>query len=273
MEVRLDELRRFLQADWASSPDPARVLKDLAMLDAEPIPVQAVRQQQEQATRQAPDDARVWLALRQPRDPFQPARRGRVLGPPLPPAAASDPAVVRSWLDWAVAAGRSDEAARALEALPDDALDPAKVLQLEAWFAARTGDHDRERQALKALTDLVPGQIEALDRLALLALRQGHREEAQEYRRLKEQANQAREHYLELLSRSDFAEQAAELSRLAGQLGRSFESEGWLQLSRRGSDPTPLRRPESTSSLSRVELRRLGPGARPGRPLDVDGPA
>ena len=68
-----------------------------------------------------------------------------------------------------MATGREAEAREALEYLPADGATPAQVHRLAAWFAARRGDAESERQALDRLIAADPGDGAALDRLAELA--------------------------------------------------------------------------------------------------------
>jgi tetratricopeptide (TPR) repeat protein len=230
LQLRLNDLRRHLRRTWPTSTHRAKALRDLAQLDFEPIPVQAVRALLENtlttsqgdightlaladlATQTGrPEDARRWLDLclrRRPRDP----------------------AVVRAWLDWAVAASRPDEAIRALQVLPDEALDADEPAALDAWFASLSGDAAKEGRALRAILGREPGDIRAIERLTVLAAREGKAEEVARLHDLKAEVNRDRESYVEALSSRDYALRSAELARIADRLGRRFEARGWAIL-------------------------------------------
>ncbi len=64
----------------------------------------------------------------------------------------------RARLRWALAAGEPDEARRALAEIPDDRFDPEELWSLRAWFAARFGDPEAERDALEHVVAIEPGQ-------------------------------------------------------------------------------------------------------------------
>ena len=138
-EGRFDEVRRLLRDEWARAADPSRTLRDLWMLDAEPVPIEMVRGVLDKAAGQAPDDDRVWLGranLATWSGRFEEADRWLKACLERRPR---DPAVWRARLDWARAAGRVDVAEQALSHLPADRLDPVEALELRAWFAAATG--------------------------------------------------------------------------------------------------------------------------------------
>ena len=62
--------------------------------------------------------------------------------------------------------------------LPPDSVPPEQVLTLRAWFAARSGDQERERQTLEKLVERVPGRVRVVERLAELELLAGRPERA-----------------------------------------------------------------------------------------------
>src|SRR5262249_44362652 len=148
-EGRFDEVKRLLRIEWARAADPARTLRDLWMLDAEPVPVEMVRGVLDQAASLAPDDDRVWLGranLATWSGRLAEADRGLVACLDRRPR---DPAVWRARLEWARAAGRVDVVEQALANLPADWLDPEVALEFHAWVAGQRGDRDAERLALE----------------------------------------------------------------------------------------------------------------------------
>ena len=62
-----------------------------------------------------------------------------------------DSMVWKSWLEWAVAAGRIEPARQALEHVPARLLDPADLLELRAWFARQRRETAVERRLLEQL--------------------------------------------------------------------------------------------------------------------------
>ena len=107
-EGRFDEVRRLLRVEWARALDPVRTLRDLWMLDAEPVPLEMVRGVLDEAAGRAPDDDRVWLGranLATWSGRFEEADRWLARCLERRPR---DPAVWRARLDWARAVRRVD---------------------------------------------------------------------------------------------------------------------------------------------------------------------
>jgi hypothetical protein len=100
----------------------------------------------------------------------------------------------------------------------------------------------------------VPGETEALDRLASMAWESGDRERAHDYRRRKAALDAAKDRYRLLLDGTITPSQFAELSSLAESLGRYFEAEGWWTLRARfaPSDGSAM------EALSRLQRRPGG---------------
>ncbi len=109
----------------------------------------------------------------------------------------------------------------------------AERWSLLAWFAARRRDAPAERSALDGLIAIEPGNTSALDRLAALALQAGDSGAAAVLRRRQEEALRDKERYRRLLIADPDPIPLPELyerARLAEQLGRWFEVQGWLTL-------------------------------------------
>jgi enediyne biosynthesis protein E4 len=234
LEGRVDEVRPLI-SEMNMDRDPAVVLIRLWKIDNDPYPIEALRNQLEDAARKAPDDDRVWLgranlAIRtgqygEAAKWIDACRRQRPV----------DPAVVRAWLDWALAADRLDEAERALSLLPADAVSPADVSSLRTRVASLVGDTPAEERGLKEQLEQNPGDSRALERLAELALRAGQIETAARLRRRKSELDRALDRYQWLIGRLAATERisaAIELARLAETLGRWTEARGWATLAR-----------------------------------------
>ncbi len=275
LEGRYDEARRLLRDEWERAPDPTRTLRDLWMLDAEPVPFEMVRKVLDEAARQAPDDDRVWLGranLATWSGRFDEADRWLTACLERRP---TDPAVWHARLEWARAAGRSEVARQALAWLPADRIDPAEALDLHAWFAGERGDREGERLALERLIEQEPGNARALERLATLASEAGQADRAGVLRRRKAQVDQTRELYRKLLAIDARTVNLPTVARLAESLGRWFEARGWWSLDARVSPDNQEALAALVRLARRVDLRPLGPAspvliAAPDR---VSGPA
>ena len=151
---------------------------------------------------------------------------------------------------------RIDEARRALPHLPADRFTEPEVLSLRAWFAARQGQPDAERAALEQLIDQVPGDTQALERLAVLAAESGQSDRAAELRRRKAEIDRAKERYYRTLEGREPITQYAELAGLAEKLGRGFEARGWWFLASRYQPDDPAAAAASTGWARRPARRR-----------------
>ncbi|WP_161602216.1 FG-GAP-like repeat-containing protein [Tautonia marina] len=226
---RRSEAREWLRDELTGGTDPIRVVRDLWLLEAEAVPVDRTRAMFEEALRTHPDDVRVQLGLAN-----LALRAGQIdeAGHGLDVCLQSRPDDLPTWrarLDWAIVAGDSGAARRALEFLPPDRIEPGELLELDAWFAAQDGDRDREREALRRLIEWVPGHPEALDRLAELAIEAGETEVAAGLRRRKAEVDQLRDQYGRRFHLKDheLALIAREMAGLAENLGRRDEAIGW----------------------------------------------
>lgn len=226
---RRTEARALLRDELTGATNPIRVVRDLWLLDAEAVPVDRTRAMFEEALRTHPDDVRVRLGLAN-----LGLRVGRFdeAGHGLDLCLKSRPDDLPTWrarLDWALVAGDSGEARRAVESLPPDWLEAGELLELDAWFAALDADRDREQEALRRLVEWIPGHPEALDRLAELAIEAGETEVAADLRRRKAEVDQLRDQYGRRFQLRDdeLARIAREMAELAENLGRRDEATGW----------------------------------------------
>jgi predicted Zn-dependent protease len=230
LEGRDSDARRTILEGARAETDPISTVRWLYRMDTDPFPAEQVRSDLERLGRQDPNEDRVWLA----RAAFA-TRMGRLdeadrLLRACRARRRDDVAVWRGQLAWALADGRPDAVFEAAAHLPARECDPSEVLALRAWLAARAGDHKEERRALEALHEREPGDAQALDRLAQLALDAGRADEAARLRRAKDEVDGARYAYQTQLSGRDPAKRAPELARLATILGRRLDAACWSDL-------------------------------------------
>jgi len=224
IQGRTDEIRELIIETWAQSGDPASVLRRLYLLDHSAFPVDHVRKTLEKAD--ATDD-RVWLGkgnLAAWTGKLDEASRWLDQCTKCRP---SDEPVWRARLELARSAGDLETVKLAARHLSLGRFTRAEVLQLRAWLAARRGDVEVERSTLASLVAEEPGNINAWDRRAELALLSGRKSEAKEFHERKAEFNDLRAQYKKILDRDDRANHAHELARLAEKLGRRIEANGW----------------------------------------------
>ncbi len=241
---RLDEVRQLWREALHEASNPVDVLRTLWFLDTEPFPIEGVSDVLEKAARQAPQDDRVWLgqanlAIR--RGNQEEADRLLTRCQRKRP---DDLAIWRTRMACSRAADDVPGVYQALKHLPADQFAPVDVGRLRAWFAARRGDLEAERDALREVLALAPGDTQVIERLADLAVQQGHDEEAAALRRRKSEMDQARERYRQILLGLNPESHAAELARVSETLGREFEAQGLGETlgpsgSRKQGSPSP----------------------------------
>ena len=160
LEGRFQEAHRWLEDGFGAMTSPVETLTRLYKLDVDPFPIEGVRTALDRAGKQAPEDDRVWLArahLAIRLGEFTEAEEwlDRCLA-----RRPRDPVVWRMKLDCALAAGRPEEVREALPHLPA-ALEPSDRLPaLRAWLAARSGDQQGERLALKRCNHAQSGRCD-----------------------------------------------------------------------------------------------------------------
>ena len=256
LEGRFDEARVLIEEAWSSYPDRFGLLRQLANFDSiNPVPIENIWPALDKAAEQSPADDRIWLgranlAIRT--GDF--AKAGKALDDCLL-LRPHDGSVWKSKLDLALATGDVAGARNALEHLPPDSVPHDEVLALRAWFAARSGDNERERQALEKLIERSPGRIEAVERLAELELLAGRPERAARLRARKTELGRAKIHYNLLVTKpsAEAIRHSTEMARLAEVLNRLFEARAlWSVVLER----TPGDR-EAREALARLDRGRI----------------
>jgi thioredoxin-like negative regulator of GroEL len=258
---RLDEARRRLednlealsQSGRSRSAEAVAVLRDHITLDLFPLPVEQLRAVLDEAARKAPDDDRVWLARANLGIRAGQFDEAEVLLGDCLRRRPDDPAAWMAVLDWAVATDRDDRARQALAHIPADGLPASRVARLRARFAARRGDAYAERRALERAVEVEGGDVTAIELLAGRAVRDGDQGRAAALRRRKAELDEAVRRYRELYNEGKPTQNAREMARLAGRLGRRFEARAFLDL----AAPQGPRDVELEAVLSRPDARGL----------------
>ena len=256
---RIEEAGRLIEARWrhldemgeGGSEKAINLVRLYIELRRSIPPIDAIRGVLDRAAAFAPEDDRVWLGR------ANLAIRGgsydeaaRLLDACLR-RRPDDTAVWRAQLSWAMATARVSKAREALKHLPATESTPAEVQKLAAWFARQRGDIGSERRALERLIAADPADFQALDRLIELALKDGQADRAALLRRKRAATERLQARYETLYRRNQPSRDAAEMARLAEQLGRWFEAEVFLSVAVAvDTDRDDLRR-----DLSRLKLR------------------
>jgi thioredoxin-like negative regulator of GroEL len=256
---RVDDAQRLIEARWRSldemgeggSEEAINLVRLYIEIRRTIRPIDAIRAALDQAGMLAPDDDRVWLgranlAIRTGSHD----EAARLLDQCLR-RRPDDTAVWRARLSWAMATSRVAEAREALKHLPATESTPAEVHKLAAWFAFKRGDIEAETQALERLIAADPADLQAVDRLVDLAVKDGQEERANRLRNKKAEVQILLARYEKLYQRNQPSRDAAELARIAEQLGRWFQAEVFLTVAT-AVDPD---RNELRHDLARIKSR------------------
>jgi tetratricopeptide (TPR) repeat protein len=236
MELRLVEVRTWLREEFVETDNPVGLLRELWLLDRGRAPMQAIKENLEEALRRSPDDDRVWLGL----------GRAATLEGQFDQASAwlrrcsdrspQDRAVLRAWRDWGRASGSVKEVAWVLAGQLAAELDPVERLADRAWMAQRQGCNEEERRALECWLQREPHNPEALERLGTLTAAAGESARAAELRQRKARVDDALAAYQRQIEGqqrfSGFADRLR-MAQLAEKAGRPFDSTCWCSLADR----------------------------------------
>ena len=184
----------------------------------------------EQAGQAAPDDDRVWLAKAKMAIRTRSYEEAARWLDHCLERRPEDVAVWRARLDWALATRRVGVVREALKHLPAAESSSAEVEKLAAWFAAQRGDVEAERASLERLIAADPTDFAAIDRLIELREKNGQPDVAVRLRHRKDEIAQLQARYEKLFKRHQPRRDAAEMARLAEQLGRRFEAKAFLNI-------------------------------------------
>src|SRR5262249_42905971 len=157
----------------------------------------------DRASRQAPEDDRVWLARANLAIHTGQFAEAKTLLEACGRRRPDDPAVWQASLDWALAADRVDEARRCLDHLPADRFTSGQISMIQAGLAVARGDAEAERQALERAVEADPSNLAASDRLVELAIQAGQAGRAELLRRRKAELDRAKHRYRNLYKDGD----------------------------------------------------------------------
>ncbi len=259
LEGRTQDVRRSIIAAWQESDDPAELIKRLVRLDAAPLPLETTRKTLDNG---AADDDRVWLGRANLAIRMGQFDRAAQWLEACERRRPRDPALWHGRLELARATDDLAGVWRALPFLRADELSEVELLRLRAWIAARSDDTAEETAALARLVKVEPGDITALDRLAVVASARGDTAEVGRLRSEKSRMTDKLRRYRELL-RGDAVGDPAELTALAETLGRRVEARGWALIRdhavdvRGPSRPSLLNGPEPLKPAARPDKNRL----------------
>ena len=235
---RINDAMRVIEGLWrrhdvsgtTASETAINQLRLYIQLQSNPVPEETIRSVLERAGEVAANDDRIWLwkaklAIRA----HSYDEASRFLDACLRKR-PNDVSVWRARLDWAVATDRIAVARDALKHLPAAEFSAAQVEKLAAWFAARRGDADAERTSLERLIAADPADVAALDRLIELCAKNGQPDAALVLRNKKDEVARRQSRYQKLFKRNQPRRDAAEMGRLAEQLGRRFVARAFLTI-------------------------------------------
>jgi enediyne biosynthesis protein E4 len=253
---RLEESLRLIEAGWdtlnqsgeAASQSAFNLVRAHIDLRLSPGEIDIGRANLEWAGRMSPEDDRIWLgkANQAIRDAsYDEASRWLDACARRRP---DDVAVWRTRLNLAVKTNRTTEAQQALAHLPAELSTPAQVQKLSAWFAARRGDVESEQRALERLIVADPADLVAHERLTELAVGNGRHDCAGELRSAKTKIEKIMARYRQLHKRNQPSRDAAEMARLAEQLGQWFEAKAFLTVAI-AADPDRVDLPRDLARL------------------------
>ncbi|MHB1557136.1 MAG: FG-GAP-like repeat-containing protein [Isosphaeraceae bacterium] len=259
IQSRFDDVRRLLRRRVEAEVGSKKLarLRDIENLGLGRHPYDGLLAGLEQLSLRAPDEDRVWLgrariAIAEGRwdEAYGWLRRCVTSNPDAP--------VWRAWLDWARDAARPDEAARALDHLRDEDLEPGECLAACAWLAGQRGDSEAMREALERRLRDDPNSPEALEQMAGLCRRAGEpAAAAAEFRRRKAEVVRAIARYRSILWSDrpiDSEAERLDLARAAEAAGHRAEARAIYGLILE-SDPASGPAREGRERLDRADAR------------------
>ncbi len=233
---RVDDAKRLVEERWEhlgeigeGAMEPGiKILQMHIELADTPASAESLRAYIEHASRQQPDDDRVWLsranlAIRE----GELAEAERWLNA-CQRRRSEDVPVWKARLSWAMAANRRDVVLESLNHLPAGAFSDSQVHRIAAWMCSRQGDVASEQRELEQVIAADPADLSALDRLTQLAERGGNQARAAELRRMSAEVVRLQQRYTKLYERKQPVRNAIEMARLAEKLGRRFEASAFL---------------------------------------------
>ena len=226
IEVRFDDARALLRGYLKDVKDPIPILKKLSNLELDRLPYQGLQAALEKASQLAPEDDRVWLG--KARLAIEAGRWNEArewLNRCT--AAGPDRPVWKAWIALAQGCGQPEEALDALRQLGPEQLEVEERLALWAWIIRLRADPQAEIRALEQALKVEPAATPLMERLAELSLQGGQSERVTGLRRRKADLERALKAYRDLLWRDEPLRSMAdrhELARRAEAAGRTVET-------------------------------------------------
>ena len=230
MTARRERYRSLLEEDAERTNDASQILRTFWSLDDHAFQVEAITQVLAKATRSAPEDDRVWLALADLKTRVGHFDEASEWLSRCERASPDDTDVWNVRLRWAKAADRPDELMRAASHISAAGISRSQLLELGAWLAAHAGDRKVERPALEELVSLEPANFAAIERLTDIAAQDADKSRVARLRRQKFDVESALEHYKQLVNHQDLPPLAADLARAAEPIGRRFDAKTWWRM-------------------------------------------
>ncbi len=234
---RIAEAQQLAAARWRYLAGNGRASRDLAVrmlrmhieLADRPPSIETWRAFNNEASRRAPDDDRVWLSRADLAIKVGDLDEANRWIQACLKARSNDVPAWQSRLRWAMAAGRVQEASEALKHLPAGE-SPAQVYRISAWIASRRGNPMVEQGELERLIAVAPADLPALTRLIELAETDGRVALAAELLGKKAKILRLQALYDQLHDRQQPVRHAVEMARIAEGLGRTFEAQAFFTL-------------------------------------------
>ena len=257
IEVRFDDVKVLLRARLSDVEDPIRVLKELSNYELERLPYSGLQPALEKAGVLAPRDERVWLGKSRLAIEAGRWEEAREWLDRCQNTGADTP-IQRARIDLGRGSGRPDLVLDAARQLRPGQLEAGERLGLMAWLHKQRGDTNAESSMLEQWLRLNPAATTALERLAELAQRAGQSDRVANLRRRKSEVERALDAYRHLLWREEPLRGAAEryeLARLADAAGRQLEARVLYNWTLT-ADPDHSRAREALAQLDRMDAQR-----------------
>ncbi len=225
-------------------------------LRSPPLPGLASRGS-EKAGQLAPEDDRVWLG--KARLAIEAGRWNKAREwLKRCRAAGADVPVWKAWIALSRGSGQTEDALDALRQLGPAQLEVGERLALGAWIIRQRGDTRAEYRALEQAAKIEPAATPLMERLAELSLQGGQSERVTGLRRRKADLERALKAYRDLLWRDEPLRSMAdrhELARRAEAAGRTVEARALYQWIV-ATDPTDTRAQKDLARLDRDDAGR-----------------
>ncbi len=227
LQGRWDEVIALQEATLGRVADKLPILKELWRLKVEAYPATEFAAALAAAAKAAPNDDRVKLGLAQLAIHTGDLERADTLLIECEQRRPYDAAVIRTALDWAVAADLGALAAATLVSARAEGFSDDSLVRLCAWIEGKLGNFTEERRLLGLLDDGGKRNAHDLERITELALRTGDQAEYQRWRGRKAEYDAAISRYQGLLKGPNPKSSASELAALAHTLGWPVEASYW----------------------------------------------